>query len=100
MTDSSITATNDSVDISGLNKSRLLFALWNNSGVASVFKNAPFMAPSLNMAKADEAVLGYIDYFCGRCIKSDLSGDSVNPYLYDRDMGPGAFAKVVAQMRR
>ena len=40
----------------------------------------------------------YIDYFCGRCIKTDISGDSVNPRLYDRDAGDGEFARIVKSL--
>ena len=55
--------------------------------------------PSFDYADAIEAVKGYIDYFCYRCIKSDLSGDTANTSLYKRDTGNGAFEKVVEEMR-
>ena len=32
---------------------------------------------------------------CGRCIKTDISGDNADPYYYDRYFGDGAFQKVV-----
>lgn len=40
-----------------------------------------------------------IDYLGGRPIKCDLGRDTVDPWLYDRDMGAGAFAAVVAKLR-
>jgi len=32
----------------------------------------------------------YFDYLNGRLMKIDLSGDTLNPALYDRDNGPNA----------
>lgn len=55
----------------------------------------PYRAPKFNEAEAQEAVLEYIDYFCGRAIKCDLSGDIANPNSYDLDAGAGAFQRVV-----
>ena len=60
-------------------------------------------APTLNnlgheyeiTCQTEKAVKCHIDYFCGRAIKTDLSKDSVDPYLYDRDAGQGTFQKVV-----
>jgi len=40
-----------------------------------------------------------IDYFNGRCIKCDQSGDEVDPWLYDRDAGAGVFQKIVDGLR-
>ena len=34
----------------------------------------------------------YFDYLKGRVMKVDLSGDKLNPFLYDRDNGQGAAA--------
>ena len=54
---------------------------------------------SFNHEAAKVAVTKYIDYFGGKAIKMDLSGDEVDPRLYDRDAGEGAFARVVATLR-
>ena len=56
--------------------------------------------PCFDRKRANTAVLvDYIDYFCGRAIECDLRGDTVDSYLYNRDMGPGAFESVVEKMR-
>ena len=39
------------------------------------------------------------DYFSGRAIKTDISGDSVNPRRYDEYMGQGAVVSVVSSLR-
>jgi len=88
-----------SVNISGLSKVVLLERLWTRMKPAAFFAFNPSLAPSFNKEEAEKAVEGYIDYFCGRCIKSDLSGDIVNTFLYNRDVGSGAFEKVVEGMR-
>ena len=41
----------------------------------------------------------YFDYVQGRVMKVDLSGDSFNPWLYDRDNGEGAAKRIVDTLR-
>lgn len=88
-----------SVDISGLNKKELLLRLWEKANIASFFTTSGIPAPAFDHKLAETAVDGYIDYFCGRCIKSDLSGKYANPVWYNRDAGDGQFEKIVNSMR-
>jgi hypothetical protein len=67
---------------------------------AAYFTFNPSKAPPFNNEEAKKAVKGYIDYFCGRCIKSDLSGDTADTSLYNRDAGSGAFEKIVEEMQK
>jgi len=88
------------VDISGIDKVELLHQLWDNMKPASFFKNIPGMVPEFDFESAKSAVSrGYVDYFSGRCIKTDLRGDTAHPNMYDRDAGVGAFAKIVAGLK-
>lgn len=80
------------ISIKGLNKIALLKALWENMRPKAFFN-------SFDVKSAEKAVKSYIDYFNGRCIKCDLSGDEVDPWLYDRDAGAGAFQKIVDGIR-
>lgn len=41
----------------------------------------------------------YFDYLKGRVMKVELAGDDVDPWLYDRDNGQGAFARVIDELR-
>ena len=81
------------VDITGLDKAEVLYWLWHYSksqgisvydlpitGRVSMFdcKIAVEQSPNL-----------YFDYFKGKVIKCDISGDSFDPRLYDRDNGAG-----------
>ena len=69
----------DEIDISGLDKVELLKRLWINIKPASFFTNRPDVSvPSFNEGAAKDAVKKYIDYFQGRAIKMDLSGDEIN----------------------
>ena len=71
------------ISIKKFNKVELLRLLWENQKSASFYGGR---GPSFNVDGAKEAIdRGYIDYFCGRAIKCDLSKDVANSRLYDRD---------------
>jgi len=80
-----------SLDISGLPKLILLKRL------------ILYSPPNLFIFDEDNAKAalerGYIDYLGGRAIKCDLTKDKIDPYLYNRDAGKGAFEKIVQEMR-
>ena len=83
---------NGLIDISGADRVSLLRGLWENAKIASFFGSS---GPPFDESQARDAVHQRIDYFCGRCIKTDLSRDRIDPYLYDRDAGTGMFQTVV-----
>ena len=87
------------VDITGLDKVELLRNLWLNMTPALFFSFSGMPVPEFDSKLASNAILTYIDYFCGRCIKTNLSHDFADPHLYDRDAGTGSFAKIVTKMR-
>jgi hypothetical protein len=87
------------VNIQGIDKLRLLEALWTRSQPAAFFRMQGISPPPFNMNEAQKAVHQYIDYFCGRVIKCDLSGNEADPWGYDRDNGNGAFQSVVNSLR-
>ena len=81
------------VDISGVDKVKLLRKLWEK-GQACSFGRGLF-----DDSRARQAVKDDIDHFAGVAIKCDLSKDSVNPFLFDRDTWKGCFADCVKQVR-
>jgi len=103
------------IDISGLDKAELLAALVNAAEPLGMGK----LSAGKGQFTADEAKEWiangqwhdseysrdikrewlYFDYVRGRPIKCDLSGDTLDPRLYDRDQGAGAAARVVASLR-
>ena len=90
------------VNVSGLDSAELLLALWEGSFNASYFQSkTPPNPPTIGTAilVLSEAYDKYIDYFNGRVIKIKFSSDIIGPWGYDRDIGEGAFARVVKEMR-
>ena len=82
-------------DIKGIDKESLLEALWTHAKPASFSGR---LSPPFDHAGAKQACKAYIDYYAGRCIKTDISGDKVDPSLYDREYGIGSFASVVTSL--
>ena len=73
-----------------MNRFELLKQLWLQQKPAIFFSMNPSVKiPKWNDADAREALKdGYIDYFKGRCIKTDLSGNFTDPYQYNKSGGP------------
>jgi hypothetical protein len=87
-----------SVDISGIDKRVLLKALWLNSEPAPFFDRMNVREPKY-YEPTDDVLGEYIDYWCGRLIKTDISKNTAFSGGYDRDYGQGAFERVVRSLR-
>lgn len=98
------------VDVRGIDRVRLLVALYN--GTAALGVGLLFNKPgdlSIDVARTviehHKAHLGdshhrvWLDYVAGRPIKTAIFDDDIDPRLYDRDAGKGAFAAIVAALR-
>ncbi|MDI3102065.1 hypothetical protein QJ054_34070 [Streptomyces sp. AN-3] len=92
--------TPDGIDISGLNKAKVLAALWNNA--------APPLRPgvrnfAMTSAEAAEIILregpGF-DYLEDRILKAYIGDDTFDPWGYDRDNGDGLAARVIDRLRK
>ena len=71
-------------------------ALYNGArpqGLGFLHYNAEPM--TAETARNQHDIFGYFDYVNGRVMKVDLSGDELNPSLYDRDNGAGAAARII-----
>ncbi len=85
------------INIKNLNKADVLAALYNSSQQQGM----GFLDPrgALRMDSAEAAALleshTYFDYLRGRVMKVDLSGESFDPWPYDRDNGEGAAQRAV-----
>ena len=87
------------IDISKLNKARVLAALYN----ASHPQGLGFLHYEASVMTVEEASewLGnqtYFDHLKGRIMKIDLSGTEFDPYLYDRDNGQGAALNAIRDL--
>ena len=87
------------ISIKGLCKITILKKMWERTNIATFILIHGTRAPSFDEKSAEKAVTGYIDYFCGRPIKIDLSKDEVNPRLYDRDAGQGTFEQIISEIK-
>ena len=92
---------NSNIDITGIDKVELLRELHKRQITAGFYGFTFGIGPAFDDDKAREVVSkGYIDYFCGRAMKVDISGNEACPRLYDRDAGTGVFAEVVATFKQ
>ena len=73
--------------------------MWENQVTAGYFIFSGNPQPKFDEKLAKKVVDNYIDYLCGKAIKTNLSGDLVEPHLYDRDAGKGKFLEIVNSMR-
>lgn len=88
------------INIKGLNKAKLLAALYNASKTQG-FGILQFEAKP--MTEDEAAVLlerqTYFDYLKGRVMKIDLSSDELRTDLYNRDVGYGVAESIVEDAR-
>jgi hypothetical protein len=97
----------DEIDISMFNndglKLLLLYSLTGQSTKASLIADLTIENNEINISNYESDLVsikrGYIDYFQGRIVKANLSGNKVNAYLYNRDMGHQAMQIIVQKMR-
>ena len=89
------------VDIKGLDKERVLKALYDHSHVqgSGFLQAVPDGVVTVEYCAGLLAKHSYFDYLHGRVLKVDLSGDEFDERLYDRDCGEGAAQRAVDSVR-
>lgn len=87
------------MNIAGKNKAAILAALYNNSKIQGM---GWLQEKPSKMTEQQAASLlkerEYFDYLHGKVMKVDLSGDELNPHLYDRDNGEGAAERAISHL--
>ena len=89
------------IDLTGRSKAEVLAKLYNASTPARGLGLLQATKGDMTVAEAQALLDGgetYFDYLKGRVMKVDLSGDSFDPRLYDRDNGQGAAAAALAHL--
>jgi hypothetical protein len=89
----------EEISIVGLNKAKVLLALHQGSrsqGMSFLHEKSA----SLEECEARLLSSLYVDYFLGRVIKVDFSGDMIDSFLYNRDNGEYAMLEVILKLRR
>ena len=89
------------VDIKGLDKARVLKALYDHSHVQEIgfLQAVPDGVVTVEYCAGLLAKHSYFDYLHGRVLKVDLSGDEFDERLYDRDCGEGAAQRAVDSIK-
>ncbi|MCK9567394.1 hypothetical protein M0R72_00425 [Candidatus Pacearchaeota archaeon] len=87
------------IDISKFNKADVLAALYN-SARAQGLGNLWHIPADMTREQAEHILTLSLsfDYLQGRVMKVDLSGDSFDPFLYDRDNGEGAAQAALSKL--
>jgi hypothetical protein len=92
------------INIAGLDKAAVLATLYNHSrqqGLGFLHtRSALPMSDDQAAAELNANPHGYFDYLHGRVMKVDLTGEELDPRLYDRDNGAGAAARAIGQLQR
>ena len=90
----------DQISLEGLSKAKVLAALYNASRPQGMGFLHYDPAP-MEEAEAQDLLTRntYFDYLKGRVMKVDLSDDTMDPWLYDRDNGDGSAAAVIEAVR-
>lgn len=86
----------ETVDITGMDKAKVLAALYNRAQPLGM-GHLHYKPGDMSVEQAEE-ILGrrgqyqryYYDYLIGRVMKVDIGGDSLAIAAYDRDNGEGA----------
>ncbi len=90
----------ESISLKGLDKAAVFAALYNGAK-APLFQryiaSEPMTTEQAQKLCGEE--FGYFDYVGGRVMKVDLSGDMLDPRLYDRDNGNGAAMRIIRELR-
>lgn len=88
------------IDIKGLDKAEVLAVLYNNAisqGLGFLHYDPKDM--TVEEARKILETKTYFDYYKGRVMKVDLSKDTFDPYLYNRDNGSGLAEKLIEELR-
>lgn len=95
------------ISLEGLDKAAVLAALYNGSQQLGMGFLHSRGATDMTVEQAREEIEArkghdrlYFDYLHGRVMKADLSKDTLKTWLYDRDNGQGAAARIVDGLRK
>lgn len=90
----------NTIDISGIDKAAVLAALYNASKQQRMgFLHQRGASPMTTHEARQELENGSdFDYLHGRVMKVSLNKDTLDPYGYDRDNGPGAATRALEHL--
>lgn len=86
------------VDIKGLDKAKVLKALYDGSHIQGLGILQAISDFTLDNARNCLSKTSDFDYLYRRVLKVNLSGDSFDERLYDRDNGKGAAQRAISKI--
>ena len=90
------------INLTKYNKAEVLAVLYNHSKAQGLgilhFDSALMTKEEAQKLLNDCNARQYFDYVKGRIMKVDLSGDELDPGLYDRDNGEGAAERAISTL--
>lgn len=97
------------INIKGLDKAKVLHALWHASHAQGI-SFMGFMSSDFTLERAEAIIKSrenidnpnyryYFDYVDGHVIKCNIGGDEFDERLFDRDCGEGAAAATIEALR-
>ena len=92
-----------SINIEGIDRKKLLTEMWKNAPIASFFVFRGIPAPPLDPGELEDACNNeYIDYMCGRPIKTRFNSETniISVGGYNRDAGEGVLERIVEELRK
>lgn len=97
------------IDIKGLDKAEVLHALWHASHTQGLsflgfkgnftIERARELINSREDRREKDQYKLYFDYVDGHVIKCNLTGDTFDERLFDRDCGEGAATEAIEKLR-
>ncbi len=95
----------DTIDTTGIDRAQLLAALFNaalpgHNMARIAYDEQPEAMTATEAQELLDSGRTYFDYHRGRVIKCDVTEDHIEGWLYDRDNGKGAAARVVEDLRK
>ena len=91
-----------SINIEGIDRKKLLTEMWKNAPIASFFIFRGIPPPPLDPGELEDACNNeYIDYMCGRPIKTRFNSETniISADGYNRDAGVGVLERIVEELR-
>lgn len=92
----------NTIDISGLDKAKLLQALFDRATPQDRSLMNYYSNNKLGLTGAENALRnghGYVDRLAGKVMKVNMSGDRLDPFLFNQYNGAGTAEQVVQNLR-
>ena len=93
--------TDGKISIKGLNKADVFVALFRAAKLQEGIEVLEFKPIVMDKERAEPIIKKWtkFDYFEGRALKIDLTGDEFDPRYYDRENGQGVAKEVIDDLR-